>query len=144
MSRLKASVAGSTGQPATFVPGPGVPIDATPPTATAVMASARSMRKPYPAQPRAWPDGLRDRHSSRLRMEFRRPVADTSGWMLRPLALPCVLLCTALLSACGGGSSTGEVQAWKVSAPYLPPPDPASLVKATTKATPAAADATAA
>ncbi len=51
--------------------------------------------------------------------------------MLRPLALLCVLLCAALLSACGGGSTpTGEVQAWKVSAPYLPPPDPANRAKA--------------
>ncbi len=50
--------------------------------------------------------------------------------MLRPLALPCVLLCAALLSACGAGTTTGEVQAWKVGAPYLPPPDPASRTKA--------------
>jgi hypothetical protein len=49
--------------------------------------------------------------------------------MLRPLALPCVLLCAALLGACGGDSSTGQVQAWKVSAPYLPPPDPANRAK---------------
>jgi hypothetical protein len=46
--------------------------------------------------------------------------------MPRRLALPCVLLCAVLLSACGGSTSTGEVQAWKVSAPYLPPPDPGS------------------
>jgi cell wall-associated NlpC family hydrolase len=46
--------------------------------------------------------------------------------MPRLLALPCVLLCAALLGACGSATSTGEVQAWKVSAPYLPPPDPAS------------------
>jgi cell wall-associated NlpC family hydrolase len=50
--------------------------------------------------------------------------------MLRRLALPCVLLCAALLSACGDSTSTGEVQAWKVSAPYLPPPDPASRAQA--------------
>jgi hypothetical protein len=50
--------------------------------------------------------------------------------MLRRLALPCVLLGAALLGACGGSTSTGEVQAWKVSAPYLPPPDPASRAKA--------------
>jgi hypothetical protein len=55
--------------------------------------------------------------------------------MLRPLALPCVLLCAALLGACGGSTSTGEVQAWKVSAPYLPPPDPANRAKADVEAT---------
>jgi cell wall-associated NlpC family hydrolase len=55
--------------------------------------------------------------------------------MLRPLALPCLLLGAALLSACGAGTPTGEVQAWKVSAPYLPPPDPANSTKAA--ATPA-------
>jgi cell wall-associated NlpC family hydrolase len=81
----------------------------------------------------AW---LRKRHSSRLRVEFERPVADTSDWMLRRLALPCLLLCAALLSACGGSTSAdGTVQAWKVAAPYLPPPDPASYSRA--KATPA-------
>jgi hypothetical protein len=57
--------------------------------------------------------------------------------MLRRLALPCVLVCAALLGACGGDTPTGEVQAWKVSAPYLPPPDPSNRAKA--KAT---ADAT--
>ena len=42
---------------------------------------------------------------TRLRVEISRPDADTSGWMLRRLALPCVLLCAALLGACGGGTS---------------------------------------
>ncbi|HEV7492751.1 hypothetical protein [Baekduia sp.] len=51
--------------------------------------------------------------------------------MLRRLALPCLLLCAALLSACGGSTSSGEVQAWRVGAPYLPPPDPAGRVRAT-------------
>jgi cell wall-associated NlpC family hydrolase len=45
--------------------------------------------------------------------------------MLRP-ALPCLLVCAALLGACGGTSSSGEVHAWKVAEPYLPPPDPSS------------------
>src|SRR3954447_23322117 len=45
--------------------------------------------------------------------------------MLRP-ALPCLLACAALLGACGGTSSSGEVQAWNVAEPYLPPPDPSS------------------
>jgi cell wall-associated NlpC family hydrolase len=45
--------------------------------------------------------------------------------MLRP-ALPCLLVCAALLGACGGTSSSGKVQAWKVAEPYLPPPDPSS------------------
>jgi cell wall-associated NlpC family hydrolase len=56
--------------------------------------------------------------------------------MLRRLALPCLLLCAALATACGGTSS-GEVQAWKVSDPYLPPPDPAARKEA--NATPPAA-----
>ncbi|HWI73330.1 MAG TPA: hypothetical protein VNT55_15345 [Baekduia sp.] len=47
--------------------------------------------------------------------------------MLRRLVLPCLLACAALLSACGGsGASGGEVHAWNVDDPYLPPPDPAS------------------
>jgi hypothetical protein len=50
--------------------------------------------------------------------------------MLRRLALPCLLLCAALLGACGDGTSGGQVQAWKVGAPYLPPPDPASRAQA--------------
>jgi hypothetical protein len=51
-----------------------------------------------------------------------------------------VLFCAALLCACGGDTPTGEVQAWKVSAPYLPPPDPASRgkVDASSSETPAA------
>jgi cell wall-associated NlpC family hydrolase len=57
--------------------------------------------------------------------------------MLRRLVLPCLLVCAALLTACGGSASTGEVQAWKVSDPYLPPPDPAARSRA--KATPPAA-----
>jgi cell wall-associated NlpC family hydrolase len=57
---------------------------------------------------------------------------------MRRLA-PSALLATAVLAlaACGGSSGGGEVQAWKLSSPYLPPPDPsAALVKA--KPTPAA------
>jgi hypothetical protein len=63
--------------------------------------------------------------------------------MLRRLALPCVLLCAALLGACGGATPTGEVQAWKVGAPYLPPPDPAgraAKAKATLGASSSAAE----
>jgi hypothetical protein len=59
--------------------------------------------------------------------------------MLRRLALPCLLLCVALLSACGGAASSGKVQAWNVAEPYLPPPDPASHARST--AAPAAAHA---
>jgi len=59
--------------------------------------------------------------------------------MLRRLVLPCLLLCAALLTACGAGAPSGEVQAWKVGAPYLPPPDPAARTQARTPAaTPAA------
>jgi hypothetical protein len=50
--------------------------------------------------------------------------------MLRRPVLPCLLLCAALLSACGSGASDGTVQAWKVGAPYLPPPDPAARTQA--------------
>jgi hypothetical protein len=47
------------------------------------------------------------------------------------LALPWLVLCVALLAACGGGgASGGEVQAWKVADPYLPPPDPSSYAAA--------------
>jgi cell wall-associated NlpC family hydrolase len=60
--------------------------------------------------------------------------------MLRRLALPCALLCAALLGACGGGSS-GEVQAWKVAEPYLPPPDPSSYRPATADARAPSGDA---
>jgi len=66
--------------------------------------------------------------------------------MLRPAVLPCLLLCATLpLGACGGGSSGGSVAAWKVGAPYLPPPDPAAraepAVAASTTATAAPAAA---
>jgi len=54
--------------------------------------------------------------------------------MLRRLALPCLLLCAASLGACGGSTSAdGTVQAWKVGAPYLPPPDPSSYARAEAK-----------
>ena len=54
--------------------------------------------------------------------------------MLRRLALPCLLASAALLSACGGsGAAGGQVQAWNVEDPYLPPPDPASYAKAKVK-----------
>jgi cell wall-associated NlpC family hydrolase len=68
-------------------------------------------------------------------------------------ALPCLLAlaCAALLAACGvggdggdggDGGASGRVQAWKVPAPYLPPPDPASLTRArSTEAQPAGAPA---
>lgn len=51
--------------------------------------------------------------------------------MPRLVALACVLG-AALLSACGGASSSsgGTVQAWKVDEPYLAPPDPSSYAKA--------------
>jgi cell wall-associated NlpC family hydrolase len=57
--------------------------------------------------------------------------ADTSGWMLRRLTLPC-LLAGALLSACGaaGGDAGDAVRAWSIGAPYLPPPDPSSYAHA--------------
>jgi cell wall-associated NlpC family hydrolase len=53
-------------------------------------------------------------------------------------ALACLLAlgCAGLLAACGDDGSSGEVQAWKVAAPYLPPPDPASYVAAGTRTTP--------
>jgi hypothetical protein len=54
--------------------------------------------------------------------------------MLRRLALPCLLASAVLLSACGAsGTGGGQVQAWDVEDPYLPPPDPASYAKAKAK-----------
>jgi cell wall-associated NlpC family hydrolase len=53
--------------------------------------------------------------------------------MRRLVLLPCLLLV-----ACGS-SGGGQVEAWKVADPYLPPPDPAA--SATVKRTPAAAAA---
>jgi cell wall-associated NlpC family hydrolase len=55
-------------------------------------------------------------------------------------ALPCLLAlaCAAPLAACGddrgNSSDAGAVRAWTVPAPYLPPPDPASLARAKTTA----------
>jgi hypothetical protein len=68
--------------------------------------------------------------SGRLALETSGRIADTSVRMLRRAALPCLLACAALLGACGGGVSSGSVQAWKVDDPYLPPPDPASYGRA--------------
>jgi cell wall-associated NlpC family hydrolase len=51
-----------------------------------------------------------------------------------PRALPCLLVLAALVCGCGSVSSSGTVRAWQVDDPYLPPPDPASLAKARTKA----------
>jgi cell wall-associated NlpC family hydrolase len=47
--------------------------------------------------------------------------------MVRRVLLPGLLVCAALLSACGGAASD-RVQAWKVQAPYLPPPEPTRTV----------------
>jgi cell wall-associated NlpC family hydrolase len=58
-----------------------------------------------------------------------------------PRALPCLLVLAALpLSACGGASPGGTVQAWKVSEPYLAPPDPSAFAKAKPAATAPARD----
>jgi hypothetical protein len=45
-------------------------------------------------------------------------------------ALACLLcLAAAALPACGGGGNDGQVHAWNVAAPYLPPPDPSTFAK---------------
>jgi hypothetical protein len=49
------------------------------------------------------------------------------------LPLPCLLAAAALLGACGGAGSPGDVQAWTIAEPYLPPPDPSSYARATPK-----------
>jgi len=56
--------------------------------------------------------------------------------MLRRAVLPVVLLACVPLTACGGGDA-GEVHAWGVAAPYLPPPDPSVIARAHPAATPA-------
>jgi hypothetical protein len=45
--------------------------------------------------------------------------------------LACLLCLAAAVSACGGGDDGSDrtVQAWRVGAPYLPPPDPSSYAK---------------
>jgi cell wall-associated NlpC family hydrolase len=67
--------------------------------------------------------------------------------MVRRAQLSGLLLyvCAVLLAACGG-SSDGELQAWKIPAPYLPPPDPSSSAApgaSATATTPAATTTTA-
>jgi hypothetical protein len=42
----------------------------------------------------------------------------------RALACLPALACAALLAACGDSGSTGQVHAWTLDAPYLPPPEP--------------------
>jgi cell wall-associated NlpC family hydrolase len=62
--------------------------------------------------------------------------------MPRRAALLGLLTCLALLlGACGSGMSAGEVRAWNVDDPYLPPPDPSShrSTQTATVETPAAA-----
>jgi hypothetical protein len=62
--------------------------------------------------------------------------------MVRRAQLSGLLLCVCatLLVACGGSSSSdGELQAWKVPAPYLPPPDPSSSAAPGASTTAAAA-----
>jgi hypothetical protein len=84
----------------------------------------------------------------RYPVEIRRPVADTPVWMLRRVALPGLLIASALLcGACGGvdaSSDGGALRAWKLEAPYLPPPDPASYARAAKKTSTAKPDAPAA
>src|SRR3954453_14981449 len=42
--------------------------------------------------------------------------------------LACLLcLAAAALPACGGDGDAGQVQAWSVDGPYLPPPDPSAF-----------------
>jgi hypothetical protein len=53
--------------------------------------------------------------------------------MRRPALVPC-LLASALLGACGSARSAsddggGAVQAWRVKAPYLAPPDPSQFIR---------------
>jgi cell wall-associated NlpC family hydrolase len=75
-------------------------------------------------------------------MEVLAGPADTAGWMLRRLVLPCLLLAAALSGACGATGVTGapHVDAWAVAPPYLPPPDPSTLADpAPTAARPTAA-----
>jgi hypothetical protein len=81
--------------------------------------------------------------NGRFEVEDGRPNADTAKWMLRRVALPCLLaLAALLLGACGSVSSSGTVQAWKVDNPYLPPPDPSSLTKAKSDTPASTADTT--
>jgi predicted small secreted protein len=63
--------------------------------------------------------------------------------MRRLALLPSLLLVLASgVAACGGSSGGGQIQAWDVAAPYLPPPDPASFAaKAKTPAKATAAPA---
>src|SRR3954452_23866658 len=66
------------------------------------------------------------------RLEDPALDADTSVRMVSRRVLCCCLpACVALLCACGSGTSAGEVQAWKVGAPYLPPPDPSRYARTT-------------
>jgi cell wall-associated NlpC family hydrolase len=61
--------------------------------------------------------------------------ADTAGRM--PARLALLVACALLLASCGSsGGSPGEVRAWTVAAPYLPPPDPSSYARATAPAKP--------
>lgn len=50
--------------------------------------------------------------------------------MLPRTPLLCLLAFAALAAGCGSVSSSGTVAAWKVSDPYLPPPDPSAFSKA--------------